>query len=101
MTSKHKLNKTNISNNKKSNNVSDTPRTEEANRCISPFSTGDEDNFEYVVDHGEYKEMLELCSTLERELNAANKIIADAREYIEEWKEFPMDDLLWRILGGK
>ena len=50
---------------------------------------------------GSYNRILNHARTLERELNAANKIIATAKEYVEEWKEFPMDDLLWRILGGK
>jgi hypothetical protein len=42
-----------------------------------------------------------LAMTLEHELNTANKIIADAKEYISEFREFPMEDGLMAILEGR
>ena len=39
--------------------------------------------------------------TLERELNKANAIIAAALAYVEEFKEFPMEEHLIAILEGK
>jgi len=44
---------------------------------------------------------LGLAVMLERELIAANKIIADAQEYVEEFREFPMEDGLMAILEGR
>ena len=44
---------------------------------------------------------LGLAVVLEQELIAANKIIADAREYVEEFREFPMEDGLMAILEGR
>ena len=73
----------------------DTPRTQAAVERATDMICRGFDSSDVLA------EIIIASRTLERELNAANKIIATAKEYVEEWKEFPMDDLLWRILGGK
>jgi hypothetical protein len=42
--------------------------------------------------------VIEFARTLERELQAANKVIADAKEYEEEFRDFFPDDGLLAIL---
>lgn len=49
----------------------------------------------------DFLDMTELARTLERELNKANAIITAALAYVEEFKEFPMEEQLIAILEGK
>ena len=47
-------------------------------------------------------DMAVLARTLERELNKANEVIAAAKDYVEEFKEFwPEDTTLIAILEGR
>ena len=41
------------------------------------------------------------CEELERDFNRANAIIAAALAYVEEFKEFPMEEQLIAILEGR
>ena len=70
--------------------MSDTPMTDEK------FNT-----LMLVAGKGvSFLSMTNFARTLERKLNATNKIIADAKEYIAEWTDsFPEDGLL-KVLNG-
>jgi len=66
--------------------MSDTPRVDEKIiELVSKSQSGLRDRLQMTI----------LARTLERELNAANKIIADAKAYIEDvGDDFPEDGLL-------
>jgi hypothetical protein len=72
--------------------MSDTPRVDAKTKELD--LSGPEQYENYI-------EMAILARTLEGELNIANKIIADARDYVEEFRDFFPDDGLLAILERK
>jgi hypothetical protein len=75
--------------------MSDTPRMQAAVERATDMIYRGFDSSDVLA------EIIQEARIIERELNAADKIIADAKQHVEEFKDMYPDEQLWEILNRK